>query len=162
MSDKEKERLTPLQAAERIRHYCAYAERCHQDVRNRLFQFGLNGAEVDVIIAGLIEENFLNEERFARQYAGGHFRQKGWGRVKIKVSLRQKGVSDYCIKLALREIEEEAYHNLLAKLARQKWQQVRSSTPAQRWQKTCLFLLQRGFEPDLVREQLKAISGRAE
>ncbi|MCU0373752.1 MAG: RecX family transcriptional regulator [Chitinophagaceae bacterium] len=162
MSNEEKERLTPMQAAERIRHYCAYAERCHQDVRNRLYQFGLNSAEIDQIIAGLIEENFLNEERFAMQYAGGHFRQKGWGRVKIKVALRQKGVSDYCIKLALRQIEEEAYQQLLEKLARQKWQQVRTGTPAQRWQKTRLFLLQRGFEPDLVQQQLKALGGPAE
>lgn len=159
MSDRVKERLTPLQAAKRIRYYCAYAERCHQDVRNRLFQFGLNGTDVDVIIAGLIEEDFLNEERFARQYAGGLFRHKGWGRVKIKVVLRKKGINDYCIKLGLREIDEDAYLNLLQKLARQKWQQVRSSIPGQQWQKTRLFLLQRGFEPDLVQQQLKALGG---
>ena len=94
----QQQSFTPQQALQKIKHYCAYQERCHSEVKEKLYGVGLRKNEVDEIISTLIEENYLNEERFAIQFAGGHFRIKNWGRVKIKYELKQKQVSDYCIK----------------------------------------------------------------
>lgn len=151
-------RLTPGQAREKVKHYCGYSERCHSEVKEKLYHYGLNTREVDEIIAHLIEEGYLDEERFAVQFAGGHFRLKQWGRVKIIHALRGKGISDYCIKKGLKEIDEDAYAALLEKLARQKWNTTRGQLPASRWAKTRQFLLQRGFEGNLVVEMLRKMN----
>jgi len=151
------QKLTPLQAKEKLKSWCAYSERCQSEVREKLFGYGLNARETDEILAFLIEEGYVNEERYAKQYAGGHFRMKQWGRVKIRYGLRSKGISDYCIKKGMAEIEDEAYLALLSKLARQKWQSVRGMLPAVRWAKTRQFLLQRGFESNLVLAELKKL-----
>jgi regulatory protein len=151
------QKFTPAQAKEKIKHYCAYSERCHSEVREKLFGYGLNGQEADQILSYLIEENYLNEERFAQQFAGGHFRMKQWGRVKITHALKSRGISDYCIKKGLSEIEEGQYLETFEKLARQKWQSTRGQLPATRWAKTRQFLLQRGFESSLVLETLKKL-----
>jgi regulatory protein len=103
----------------------------------------------------LIEENYLNEERYAQQFAGGHFRLKQWGRVKIAYALRQKGVSEYCVKKGLLEIEAVAYRQVLEKLARQKRAQLKGLPPLAKQGKTRNFLLQRGFEPSLIAEVLR-------
>src|SRR5580704_3396141 len=96
--------LSPEQALQKARHYCGYQERCHQEVKEKLYSFGLRERDVDQALATLVEENYLNEERFAIQFAGGHFRLKQWGRVRIRYTLKQKQVSDYCIKKALAAI----------------------------------------------------------
>jgi regulatory protein len=113
-------KLTKSQALPKIKQYCAYQERCHQEVKEKLYSFGLYKNDIDQLIAQLIEENYLNEERFAQHYAGGKFRMKHWGRNKIKQALKQKQVSDYCIKKAMKEIDDEVYMKTLHKLAEQK------------------------------------------
>ena len=80
--------FTPQQSVPKIKQYCAYQERCHAEVRDKLYSFGLNKIEVEEIISELITENYLNEERFAIHYAGGKFRMKQWGKNKIKQSLK--------------------------------------------------------------------------
>src|SRR6187551_3337802 len=110
-------KYTPQQALPKIKQYCAYQERCHSEAREKLYSFGLNKNEVDDLISKLIEENYLNEERFAIQFAGGKFRVKQWGKIKIKYQLKQKQVSDYCIKKGLAAINHEDYINTLSKLA---------------------------------------------
>ena len=107
--------LTPQQALPKAKHYCAYQERCHSEVKEKLYGFGLNKMEAEQIISKLIEENYLNEERFAILYAGGHFRTKHWGRVKIKYELKKKMVSEYCIKKALASINSADYIKTLNK-----------------------------------------------
>ncbi len=97
--------FTPEQAVPKIKQYCAYQERCHSEVRDKLYSFGLHKNEVEEIISTLITENYLNEERFAIHFAGGKFRMKQWGKVKIKKALKYKQVSDYCIRKALKEID---------------------------------------------------------
>ena len=82
--------------------------------------------DVELILSQLIEEDYLNEERFSQQFAGGKFRMKQWGRIKIKYELRQKGVSDYCISKAMKEIDESEYHQTLSKLATSKWKSLKS------------------------------------
>src|ERR1700709_658618 len=93
-----KKYLTREQALQKARHYCGYQERCHSEVKEKLYSLGLHKQQVEECLSQLIEENYLNEERFAQQFAGGKFRMKQWGRVKIKYELKQKQVSEYCIK----------------------------------------------------------------
>src|ERR1035437_6864809 len=106
-------KLSKEQALPKIKQYCTYQERCHAEVKDPLYAFGLYKKDIEQLMSQLIEENYLNEERFAIQYAGRQFRMNQWGRMKIKYALRQKQVSDYCIKKALKEINETDYKKTL-------------------------------------------------
>lgn len=151
--------LSPEQALQKLRHYCGYQERSHQEVREKLYSFGLRKPDVENAIATLIGEDQLNEERFAIQFAGGHFRLKHWGRVKIRYELKQKRVSDYCIKKALAAIDETDYVKSLADQAARKWEILGAQTdlPTRR-RKLRDFLLQRGYEQDRVTAAIAGIS----
>ncbi len=143
--------LTPQQALLKAKTFCTYQERCHNDVKEKLFGFGLNKNEADQIISTLIEENYLNEERFAILYASGHFRIKQWGRVKIQYELKKKMISPYCIKKALASIDTGSYNKTLDKLAEQKLKTLKSEKNLFiKKRKLQDFLLQRGFERPLV------------
>ncbi|MEY2916401.1 MAG: hypothetical protein RIS73_115 [Bacteroidota bacterium] len=149
----QQQKFTPLQALPKAKHYCAYQERCHSEVKDKLYGFGLNTKEVDQIISTLIEENYLNEERFAIQFAGGHFRSKKWGRVKIKYQLKQKQVSEYCIKKALKQIDEEEYLKTLQQIFEAKLKTLKSEKNIFiKKRKLQDHLLQKGFEADLIRD----------
>ena len=143
----KKVRIGKEQAIQRIRHYCAYQERAQQEVRDKLYELGMTMDEVEEIMSDLIAENFLNEERFAVQFAGGHFRIKGWGKVKIQHALQQKRVSSYNIKIGLKSIDEDAYIKTLQQLATKKWNSLKGERGLSRMAKTYAFLHQRGFEP---------------
>ncbi len=114
---------------------------------------------MEILLSRLIEENYLNEERFARQFAGGKFRIKQWGRVKIKHELKQKQVSEYCIKKAMKEIDEEAYMKTLRKLATQKWKSLKAAGVNRfvKLGKTTAYLLQKGYESELVKAVLSEL-----
>ena len=146
----QKKHLTKEQALQKLRHFCSYQERSHSEVQQKLWDLGVWRSEHDEIISALIEDDYLNEERFAKQYAGGKFRMKDWGRKKIYFGLKEKGISDYLIRLALKEIDEEAYQKTLHNLARKKWDSLNGEQHLVRKKKTMDFLLQRGFEPDQV------------
>lgn len=147
----EKQSLTPDQAFQKIKQYCAYQERCHSEVKEKLYSFSLYKKEVEEILSKLIEENYLNEERFAIQYAGGKFRMKQWGRVKIKYSLKQKQVSEYCIKKALAAIPDADYSRIMQKLFDQKLKALRfEKNIFIKKRKLQGHLLQKGYETSLV------------
>jgi regulatory protein len=152
-----KQHLTKEQALQKLRHYCAYAERCHSDVVSKLYDLGVWKKEHDEIVATLIEENYLNEERFAKSFAGGHFRSKQWGKNKIVQALKQKGISAYCIKTGLKEIDEDDYEQTLQKLFTQKWESLKG-TPNRfaKMKKTTDYLLQKGFESHLINRLFNA------
>jgi len=148
----KKQALSPEQALQKARHYCGYQERCHSEAQEKLYSFGLRKQQVEAALATLIEEGYLNEERFAIQYAGGHFRLKQWGKVRIRYQLKQKHVSDYCIKKALAAIDEEEYSQTLARLAEQKWESLKEEENVlTRKQKLQSFLQQKGYEIDLIK-----------
>ena len=147
--------LTPEQALQKLKHYCGYQERCHNEVKEKLYNLGVWKKDHDSIIATLIEEGYLNEERFAIAFAGGKFRIKQWGRVKIRYELRQKQVSDYSIKKALNQIKESEYLSVLKKLASEKYVSLKDEQYLARKKKTMDYLLQRGFEPGLVEKSLQ-------
>jgi len=147
-----KNNLSNEQAFKKIKHYCSYQERCHSEVKTKLYSYLLRKNEVEEIISQLIEDNYLNEERFAIRFAGGKFRIKHWGRKKIQYELRQKGVNNFIISIALREIDEESYLITLQKLAQAKWNSLKSENSISRQSKTNAYLLQKGYEQSLISE----------
>ena len=146
-----KKALTPEQTLQKLRHYCAYQERCHQEVRDKLFQLGCSSRQHDELISSLIEDDYLNEERFAVAFAGGKWRVKQWGRTRIKYELQQRKVSAYCIRKALAEIEEEDYEKVLLQLAQKKYELLKKDQYIIRKKKTTDYLVAKGFESELVR-----------
>lgn len=146
----EKKKLTPQQALQKIYHYCAYQERSHKEVRSKLYNYGLWGSEVEDLLTRLITEDFLNEERFAKSYAGGKFRMKKWGRLKIERELSGHGLTDKCIKIGLKEIDKEDYQNTLKAIVEKKWSEVIESNSFKKKDKIARYAIMKGFEPDLV------------
>src|SRR5947209_13070223 len=146
----QKKYLTKEQALQKLRQYCAYQERCHSEVEQKLWDLGVRRAEHQEIIASLIEDDYLNEERFAREFAGGRFRLKNWGRNKINYALREKKVSTYSINKGLKEINEEDYHKTLRHLAEKKFSSLRGEEARMRVKKTTDYLLQKGYEHGLI------------
>ena len=139
---------------DKARKYCSYQERSQQEVRDKLYEWGLHRNDVEQSIAALVSENYLNEQRFAIAYAGGKFRIKGWGRVKIKLALKAKKVSDYCIRKALEEIPSRDYRKTLEKILSAKNNEVKEKNPLKKKYKVAQYAISRGFEPELVWEEL--------
>lgn len=150
LRDMQKKTLSKEQALQKLKHYCSYQERSHSEVQQKLWDLGVRRAEHDEVMSFLIEENYLNEERFAVQYAGGKFRMKEWGRKKIYYALKEKGVSEYNIKKAMKEIDEEDYGRTLFRLAEKKFASLKGEHHLVRRKKTMDYLLQKGYEQELV------------
>jgi regulatory protein len=149
-----KKYLTKEQALQKLRHYCGYQERCHSEVRDKLYSLGVRKAEHDEIISSLIEDGYLNEERFAIAFAGGKWRMKQWGRIKIRYELAQRQVSEYCIKKALRQVDEEEYLATLQKLVADRYDSLKGEQYLVRKKKTIDFLVGKGFELPLINSAL--------
>lgn len=149
-----KKQLSQQEALQKLKQYCSYQERCYNEIKSKAFDFGLNGFEVNNVIATLIEENYLNEERFAIMFAGGKFRIKQWGRVKIRYELKSKQISPINIKKALAQIDEDDYLKTLTKqyeiyFSKQKGiQQIKKL-------KTLKYLQSKGFEIDIINDVAK-------
>jgi regulatory protein len=157
---KPRKHLTKEQAIQKLKHYCGYQERSHSEVREKLYALGVWKRDQDEIISNLIEENYLNEERFAIAYAGGKFRMKQWGKVKIRYELKQKQVSEYSIKKALKQIPEDDYLEALEKLANKRYSSLKAEQYLVRMKKTIDYLVQKGFEPELARAATEKIRGK--
>ena len=145
-------------ALEKIKHFCGYQERNHREVKEKLFSFGLYKDQIETLISVLIQEDYLNEERYAMAFARGKFRMKGWGKIKIKYELKQQQISDYCIKKALQAIEEEDYIQAFTKVFDEKIKTLKSEKNIFiKKKKLQSFLLQRGFESFLISEKLNKL-----
>ena len=150
--------LTFEQSLQKIKQYCAYQERCHSEVRDKLYSFGLRKSEVEETITLLIVENYLNEERFAIHFAGGKFRMKQWGKHKIKQALKLRQVSDYCISKALKDIDTKEYERTFEKLTEQKLKTLKSEKNIfTKKRKLQDFLLQKGYESEWVKEAVNRL-----
>lgn len=142
---------THEQALEALQHYCAYQDRCHKEAREKLYELGYYGDPAEEVIAELIGEKYLDEERYARSYARGKFKMKHWGRYKIRAELRKRDVSDYCIKKGLSEIEDEAYYDTLCtQLERRNGAEKAGLHPYLRRRKLADYMVKRGYEAALV------------
>ncbi|HRN57291.1 MAG TPA: RecX family transcriptional regulator [Agriterribacter sp.] len=146
----------PLEKARlKIKHYCAYQERSHKEVMGKLYALGLYKKEAELLVSQLIEEGYLNEERFAIQFAGGRFRIKQWGKKKIEQALKEKEVSSYCIKKALAQIDAGSYRQTLEQLAAAKWKQLKGEKNIFiKKRKLQDHLLQKGYEYELVKAEV--------
>lgn len=138
------------EAQAKAEHYCAYQERSQYEVRGKLIEWGCYGDDLEEVIVVLIDGNFLNEERFAKAYAGGKFRMKQWGRLKIKQGLQLKKISSYCIKKGLETISDEDYEQTLLHLLEKKKGEISEKNPLKLQYKLAAYLQSRGFEPELV------------
>lgn len=146
----------PYLALMKMQSWCAYQERAQQDARNKLYELGMWEEAVENIIVKLIEDNFLNEERFAMSFARGKFTIKKWGRIKIKQELKQKRVSDYCLKKALQQIDEVEYVNTLKILIEKKRKLIKESSEIKLQYKLMSYAISKGYEKDIVFDVLNS------
>jgi regulatory protein len=136
-------------------HYCAYQERAQQEIRNKLYEWGLHAADVENIISELITTNFLNEERFAMSYVSGKFNIKKWGKIKIKQGLKLRKVPDRMITKALNSINYDDYLQVIQAAAEKKLRTITEKDSYKRKQKLMTYLMGKGFESDLILSVLK-------
>ena len=145
-------------AFQKAKYFCAYQERCHAEVKKKLYGFGLYKNEVELLMSQLIEENYLNEERFAMAFAGGKFRINQWGKTKIKFELKQRQVGDYSIKKALADISDDDYEKTLQKLAAEKLATLKSEKNIfTKKGKLQNYLVGKGYEFNVVADVLKDV-----
>ena len=152
----EKKITDPKVALSKIEQWCAYQERCQQEVRDKLYSWGLWPDAVESIISELITSGFLNEERFAVAYAGGKFRIKKWGKQKIRMELKRRKVPDKIIQKALKEIDGKDYNAAIDKVLAAKWKSEKEKHPLKKKLKVMRYLVSRGFEADLINAHLES------
>lgn len=157
MKNRKKIYTSKEDALKKLQRYCAYQDRYHQEVRNKLLHLGIYGDDLEEIMAELISDGFLNEERYACSFARGKFRLKAWGRNRIVLELKKKNVSPYCIKKALKEIDESDYVEKLKLVLEKKAAQLSESDPWKKRNKVAQYAISRGFESHLVFELVNAM-----
>ncbi|MEZ7505830.1 regulatory protein RecX [Flavobacterium sp. Arc2] len=144
-------------ATKKIEHYCAYQERCHEEVESKLRSMKMDSDEIDQIIARLISDNFLNEERFACSFARGKHRIKHWGTIRITNELKFRKINSRLITTALKEITPEEYLETFEKLSNRTWENISETNALKKRKKFCDNLLRKGFESNLVYEKVKEL-----
>lgn len=155
--------LDMQQVLQKLEYFCSYQERCHAEVDKKLAGFTLTYRQKQELKALLIERGFLDEGRFARQFAGGKFRQKKWGKRRIVQELQGRKISEINIRLALREIDPEEYVQTLDGLAHKRLEELKNESPLQQRKKLVDYLLYRGWEPDLVYDKVtQLLAGKPE
>ena len=137
--------------------FCAYQERSQQQVRDKLYDYGLHQDEVEEILSELISEGFINEERFAKAFIGGKFRMKKWGRQKIIQSIRPHRISEYCLKKGMEEIDPDEYWKVLLEHTKKKYKQLKGQSTYIVKGKLTQHLYTKGFESDLIKEAVDLI-----
>lgn len=145
------------EAIHKIEHYCAYQERCHEEVVQKLKSMKMDADEIDTIMVHLISDNFLNEERFAQSFARGKHRIKHWGKIRIVNELKAKKITQTLINIALKEISTEEYLSTFHTLADRNWESIKETNLLKKRKKFCDYLLRRGFESNLIFEKAKEL-----
>lgn len=153
--DKPNTRPTLAVARQKAENYCAYQERCHFEVESKLRDMGLHSEEISDVLLHLVHHNFLNEERFALAFAAGKHRVKNWGRKKIIYHLKAKRINDKLIQKAIQNIPDDDYNHTLQELIRKKDPLLKEKDPFKRSLKITRYLVQKGFEMDLVLSEVK-------
>lgn len=150
--DKKRLTYTIEEATILLEKYCVYQDRCHSEVEQKLRQMQIIKEGQEKIILHLFANNFLNEERFAKSFVRGKYSQKNWGKMKIKAALKQKGISIRNIMDGFKEIDEDTYLSNLKNLAQKKHDLISENNRYKKRQKLYLFLVQKGYEQDLINE----------
>jgi regulatory protein len=152
-----KDSLTVKEAIQKIELYCAYQERCHEEVISKLWTMKMNSDEIDQIITNLISSNFLNEERFACSFARGKHRIKRWGKIRITNELKARKINQTLINIALKEITADEYQDTFQYLSNKHWESIRETNHLKKRQKFCDYMLRRGFESNLIYDKVKEL-----
>jgi len=139
-------------ALNKLKHYCAYQDRSHREVRTKLLKLEIYGDDLEEIMSELIKEKFLDEARYACSFARGKFRLKKWGRIKIKQHLKQHDISDYCMRKAMKEIDEREYLETLSSIVEKKKLDYNDSNKYKMKQKVINYCMSRGYETNLILE----------
>jgi len=147
--------VTPLQARKKLEHFCAYQDRCHAEVVDKLRTFKLDSHTNDEIIVHLIEHNFLNEERFAQSFARGKHRIKFWGKIRIVNELKFRGISQYNINTALKEIDPDEYYENFNQLSERCWENLRETNLPKKRKKWLDYLFRKGYENQMIYDKLE-------
>lgn len=150
---------TVKEATKKLESYCAYQDRCHKEVVTKLREMRMIPEAIDQIAAHLIQENYLNEERFAKSFARGKFRIKKWGRNRIVNELKLRAISKYNIKTALAEINDKDYYETFDNLAKKRLEAIKETSIQKRKRKLADYLLYRGWESHLVYGKVKELVG---
>ncbi|MGK4566790.1 regulatory protein RecX [Flavobacterium sp. 3HN19-14] len=146
--------LTVIEATQKLEYFCSYQERCHDEVVAKLRSLGMIPEASDLIIVHLINNNFLNEERFACSFARGKHRIKSWGKIRIVNELKYRNISRFNIDKALKEISPEEYLETFHKTAESQWSLIHEKNVLKKRKKFCDYLLRKGFESQLIYEKV--------
>jgi regulatory protein len=153
----KKKILTLLEAQKKMEHYCAYQERCHKEVVKKLQELGMIPISIDTIVSKLVEDNYLNETRFAQSYARGKFRIKKWGKIRIRRELKARDLSDYNIKKGLEEIPDLDYNTTFLSLFEKRKKEVYENIPSVQKKKIISYMVYRGWELEKIYEAIQEI-----
>lgn len=145
------------EAIKKLEQYCAYQERCHKEVQQKLKDMGMIPEAIDVVVTHLLEHNFLNEERFAKTYVQGKFKIKKWGKRRLTLALKQKDITKYNINIGLGMISDEEYIDTFNALVEKKLGTIRESNKLKKKKKLADYLLYRGWEPHLVYDKVNEL-----
>ena len=154
---QSKKSLTISDAKKKLEHYCVYQERCHKEVINKLKELGIIPSAIDLIVADLIQNNYLNETRFAQSFARGKFKIKKWGKVKIHRELNKREISEYNIKMGMKEISDSDYEETFNKLLDKKLSELSHLSEREQKRKIFNYLSYRGWEVEKIFEALRKI-----
>ncbi|MDJ0644579.1 MAG: regulatory protein RecX [Flavobacteriaceae bacterium] len=146
----QRKSFTVEEARKKLEYYCSYQERCHKEIDKKLNEMNMIASAREVIIIHLIENGFLNEERYAKAFVGGKFRIKKWGKQRLTRELKMKGISDYNIRSALKDIDDLQYEDVFNLLAKKKFAELSDTNKYKKRKKLADYLLYRGWESDLV------------
>ncbi|WP_298222495.1 regulatory protein RecX [Flavobacterium sp.] len=148
---------TNQEVIQKMEHFCAYQERCHQEVIQKMRNMAMDSGNIDEIVVHLIQNNFLNEERFACSFARGKHRIKHWGNVRIVNELKVRNISQTNISIALKEIKSDEYFATFDALGERHWLSINEKNQLKKRKKFCDFMLRKGFESQLVYEKVKQL-----
>ena len=149
--------MTIKEALQKLEHFCAYQDRCHDEVISKLYALKMSPEEIDIILVKLISDNFLNETRFACSFARGKHRIKHWGKIRIVNELKARHITATNINLALKEISQEEYQTTFEQLSQKCWDNLTESNLLKKRKKFCDYMLRRGYESNLVYDKMKQL-----
>ncbi|GAA4378235.1 regulatory protein RecX [Hymenobacter koreensis] len=156
---RKRKTYTPGEALQKIASFCAYQERSHKEVEDKLRSYGLDEEEAGEITIRLVREKLLDDERFARSFVRGKYRLKKWGRRRIRQELKMRGVSEFCIKAGMSEIDGDEYYRNLVELLEKKNALEKESNPHKRRQKLTLYVTAKGYEGEFIQDALREVLG---
>lgn len=150
--------FTKNELLSKLEYYCSYQERCYKEVEEKLFSLRATNSEKESILIHLIENNYINEERFAKSFARGKHNYKYWGRNRIKNELKFRNISSKIIEIAIQEIDSESYIEIFHDIAEKNWESIKERKGPKKNKKFVDFLLRKGFENDLIYDKLNELN----